>query len=186
MNDPEGPAAADAPVRRLLRAVPAVVFYAAAACAAWLLWPSSLGGCTTLTIVSGHSMESTYFSGDIVVARCGDPEVGDIVVYEPAGMGGARIIHRITGGDGAAGWTMQGDNNASADPFTPTNDDVQGIARVHLPKVGLAATALTNPWVWISLIVLALALLVWPTSTRTDDLPDADADAGSIAGGGAA
>lgn len=151
-----------------------MLFYLAAACLAWLLWPTSLGGCTTLTIVSGHSMEPTYYTGDLVIARCGRPAVGDVIVYQPKGMGGARIIHRVIGGDAATGWTMKGDNNNFVDPFTPTGDQVLGVARVHVPKVGLVGSALTSPWIWASLMVLALALLVWPTKTVADDDPADD------------
>src|SRR4051794_851235 len=105
------PAAPVAPLeRRVLRVVAGVAFYAMLAGLAWLVWPSSLGGCTTLTVISGPSMEPRYHTGDIVVARCGDPQVGDIVVYKPTGVPHARIIHRIVGGT-PAGWTMQGDNN---------------------------------------------------------------------------
>lgn len=182
-------AAPDAPVRRVLRAVPTVLLYAAALVAVWFLWPSSLGGCTTLTIVSGHSMEPTYYTGDVVVARCGQPQVGDVVVYQPAEMGGARIIHRIIGGDGATGWTMQGDNNGFVDPFTPTEDEVVGVAALHLPKVGLAASALTNPWIWASLIVIALGILLWPSAVEeperldgpvASDEPDAPDEPGTV------
>src|SRR3954470_12606918 len=107
--------------RRLLGVLPAGAWLAVAFVAAWFLWPTSLGGCTTLTIVSGHSMEPTYLTGDLVVSRCGEPAVGEIVVYQPHELGGARIIHRVIGGDGS-GWQIQGDNNGWVDPFSPTND----------------------------------------------------------------
>ncbi|GAA3795035.1 signal peptidase I [Cellulomonas soli] len=178
MTSTHEPAAPEAPrARRVLRAVPTVLLYGAAIVAAWFLWPSSLGGCTTLTIVSGHSMEPTYYTGDVVVARCGEPQVGDVVVYQPADLGGARIIHRIIGGDGASGWQMQGDNNGFVDPFSPTDAEVVGIASVHLPKVGLAAAALTNPWIWGSLIVIAVGILLWPTRVEDDDERSQDDDA---------
>ena len=157
--------------RRLLHAAPSVLLYVAAAIAAYFLWPTSLGGCTTLTVVAGESMEPTYYTGDIVVARCGEPQVGDVVVYQPEGYGGVRIIHRIIDGD-ATGWVIQGDNNSWIDPFEPANDEVLGVAKLYLPKVGLIARALMNPFVWLSLIAIALAILAWPT--RAAD--DADAD----------
>ena len=136
-----------------------------------LLWPTNLGGCTTLTIVSGHSMEPTYYTGDLVLSRCGTPEVGDIVVYRPAELDGPRIIHRIIGGDGEAGWDIQGDNNPVMDPFNPVNDEVLGIAALRIPSVGRAVTGLSDPYIWLSLCVLALALVAWPNR------PDADEDA---------
>ncbi|MGN8245062.1 signal peptidase I [Cellulomonas soli] len=170
-SEPQHPATDASRARRLLGAVPTVLLYVAAAVAAWFLWPTSLGGCTTITLVNGHSMEPTYYTGDIVVSRCGNPQVGDVVVYEPPGYGSARVIHRIVGGT-PEGWVIQGDNNAYEDPFVPTDEDVVGVAAVHVPRVGLVATALTNPWIWVSLIVLALALLVWPGRREPSGPPE--------------
>ena len=167
-------AAAGTPMaRRLLRATPSLLLYLAAGIAAFFLWPTSLGGCTTLTVVSGASMEPTYFTGDVVVARGGEPQVGDVVVYQPEGYGGVRIIHRVIGGD-ATGWSIQGDNNSWIDPFAPTNDEILGVAQLHLPKVGLVARALMNPFVWLGLIAIALAILAWPATDDDDDEHDDD------------
>jgi signal peptidase I len=152
--------------RRLVGIVASVLLYTLAAVAAFLLWPTSLGGCTTLTIVSGHSMEPTYYTGDLVVARCARASVGDVIVYQPKELGGARIIHRITGGDATTGWVMQGDNNKAADPFNPAGSEVLGVAKLYLPKVGLIARGLTSPFVWGSFILIAIGLFIWP---RQDD-----------------
>ena len=146
-----------------------VVLYALAGVSAFLLWPTSLGGCTTLTIVSGHSMEPTYYTGDLVVARCATASVGDVIVYQPKDLGGARIIHRIVGGDATTGWTMKGDNNPSADPFNPGSSEVLGVARVYLPKIGLIARGLTSPFVWGSFILIAIGLFIWPRAEDSDD-----------------
>jgi len=159
--------------RRLVGMVASVLLYALAGVAAFLLWPTSLGGCTTLTIVSGHSMEPTYYTGDLVVARCATAAVGDVVVYQPKELGGARIIHRITGGDATTGWVLQGDNNTAADPFNPAGSEVLGVAQVYLPKVGLVARGLTSPYVWGSFILIAIGLFVWPRQDD-DDEPIAD------------
>ena len=114
---------------------------------AYFTWPTSLGGCTTLTIVSGHSMEPTYYTNDIVVSRCGTPEVGDIAVYATPETGGARIVHRVIGGDGETGWEFQGDNNDFVDQFRPTDDQVLGTAVLHIPRAGLVAKAVSSPMV---------------------------------------
>lgn len=142
---------------------------AVVAALAWLVWPSSLGGCTTVTIVSGHSMEPTYVTGDLVVSRCGDPRVGDVVVYRPAGENGGRVIHRVVGGDAAAGWRMQGDNNDFTDPWSPRGAEVLGIARVHVPHLGTVAALFLSPVTWASVLVLGGALLLWPG--RDEALP---------------
>lgn len=147
--------------RRLLGRASSVAWVAVVVVAAWLLWPSSLGGCTTLTIVSGRSMEPTLHTGDLVVSRCGPVDVGDVVVYAPHDMGHARVIHRVVGGD-SGGWVVQGDNNDFLDPWEPAADDVLGSAVLHLPRVGSVAAILLSPLTWVSLLVLALAVAVWP------------------------
>jgi signal peptidase len=150
-----------------------VVLVVLAVVAGWYLWPASFGGCTTLTIVSGHSMEPTYVTGDLVISRCGDPVVGDVIVYQPESTGGARIIHRVIGGDAVSGWQMQGDNNDFVDPFTPRGAEVVGVAQVHIPRVGMVGAYLTSPVIWLSVIALALALLLWP---RPQEAAPADPD----------
>lgn len=177
--------------RRLLGRAVSSLWVVGALLAGWLLWPSSLGGCTTLTIVAGESMEPTYSTGDLVVSRCGAPEVGDVVVYQPPGIDGARVIHRIVDGDGTGGWTVQGDNNGFLDPWTPTDDDVLGAAVLHVPWVGRVAAILLSPFTWVSLLVVALAVVVWPgradgsdDTTGTDGM-EREADEAPAPSGGA-
>ena len=60
---------------------------------------------------------------------------------------------------------MQGDNNDWVDPFsTDATTRSSGIATLHLPKVGLGRALLTSPLLWLSLLVIALAIFVWPSS----------------------
>jgi signal peptidase len=101
--------------------------------------------------------------------------VGDVIVYQPASTGGARIIHRVIGGDADAGWQMQGDNNDFVDPFTPRGEEVVGVAQLHVPRIGMVGAYLTSPVIWLSVIALALALLLWPQPERDDDAADGDA-----------
>ena len=146
----------------------------------WFLWPSSLGGCTTLTIVSGVSMEPTYYTGDLVVSRCGPVEVGDVVVYNPPDVGGARVIHRLVGGNADEGWVVQGDNNDFLDPWNPVAEDILGSAVLHLPHVGKFASILLSPLTWISLLIVALAVVIWPgRKTEESDEPEGEAPAGA-------
>lgn len=148
--------------RRLRPLVAGAVLVAFIAGLAYLLWPSSLGGCSTLTIVSGQSMEPTYSTGDLVWSRCAEPSVGDIVVYSPADTGDVQVIHRIVGGDSGSGWTLQGDNNDFLDPWNPDNSQIAGIATVHVPQLGSILYGLGNPFIWGSLIILAAAFFLWP------------------------
>jgi len=150
-----------------------VASYALVVVAAALLWPSSLGGCMTTVVVSGISMEPTYHPGDAVVAWCGSPHAGDVVVYRPSEVEGVQIIHRIVGGT-SAGWVTEGDNNTGVDPFRPTNHDVVGVARLHVPGVGTALHGLTSPFVWVTLVAAGAITLVWP-GRRVTSLPQAAA-----------
>lgn len=160
--------------RRLLGLASSAAWLVGALVVGWLLWPSSLGGCTTLTIVSGRSMEPTYYTGDLVVSRCGPVEVGDVIVYNPPDVGGARVIHRIVDGNAEDGWVVQGDNNAFLDPWNPTGEQILGSAVLHLPHVGKFAAILLSPLTWISLLVIALAIVVWPG--KADDVESAEDD----------
>ena len=87
-------------------------------------WPSMLGGSTDYTVVSGHSMDPTYRTGDMLVVK--KPEVykkGQIVVYQvPQGEPGEGlfVVHRIVGGDNVKGWTTQGETTPVKTSGTPT------------------------------------------------------------------
>lgn len=158
--------------RRILGLLGTILIWVIVAIDAWYLWPTTLGGKTALVVVSGQSMEPLYFDGDLVIARDIEPGVGDIIVYAPAGYGGSQIVHRITGGDGETGWTVQGDNNDFLDPFTPTNDEVVGVVMVHYPNLGRLTALMLNPMVWASILIVAIALLIW----FSDDDCDEDED----------
>lgn len=147
-----------------------VLLVAVVAGLGYLFWPSSLGGCSTLTIVSGNSMEPTYSTGDLVWSRCGEPSIGDVVVYTAPDTGGGQVIHRIVGGDSDQGWVLQGDNNDFLDPWNPDSSQIVGVARVHLPGLGSIVHSLGNPYIWVSLLIIAGALVLWPR-TPEPDLP---------------
>jgi signal peptidase I len=119
------------------------------------LGPTAFGGPAAYVEVSGHSMDGTYKTGDLILTRAQDSyQVGDIVTFKV--NGNQQVIHRITGGDGVTGYTTQGDNNPDADPWHPTDGEVVGKSwhrfegkawLLHLPQrpwfVGMAAGLLT-------------------------------------------
>lgn len=164
--------------RRRFRVLQSVLAWGLLLLLALFIWPSNLGGSTTTIIVSGHSMEPTYYTGDIVVARHGEPQVGDVVVYTTAELGNGKIVHRIIGGDGETGWDLQGDNNDFVDPFHPTNDDVLGIAQFRFPALGKVAGILSTPLVWGSMLLVAFGLIIWPSKDCPDEYDDDEDSAG--------
>lgn len=158
-----------APWRRVVAWVPAALVLAAAA----FLWPSAWGGSTTLVVVAGHSMDPTFATGDLVVARAGSAQVGDVVVYRPDDVDG-YVVHRVVGGDAATGWTLRGDNNDWDDVWHPTADDVVGVVRWHVPGLGAVTPLLGSPVTWLALATVVAGWLLWPRRDETDEPSDDD------------
>jgi signal peptidase len=137
---------------------------------AWFLTlaPTVIGGPAAFIEVSGHSMDGTYLTGDLVVTREQDTyEKGDIVTFE---AGGGQVIHRIIGGDGVKGYTVQGDNNPDPDPWYPTDADVVGKAWIHLPQKAWILHLPRNPmFAGVTAGMLTLLVLLWdakPSQSR--------------------
>jgi signal peptidase len=143
---------------------------------AWYLWPTQLGGDTSIVVVSGKSMEPTYFGGDLVIARKMQPSIGDVIIYAPEGLGGSQIVHRIIGGNADEGWQMQGDNNSFIDPFNPKGEEVKGVVLVHYSNFGRVTVLLLNPMVWAFVLLAAMVLMLWYTGDDCDDRDDDDED----------
>ena len=149
------------------------------------VWPQQYGGVTTVTVVSGQSMEPTYHSGDLLLTRRHTYQVGEVVVYEvPADQPGAghRVVHRLIGGDGRTGWRTQGDNNSTPDIWTPRDSDVIGCVFLHVPKVGLLIMQLRNPLTWAVVGALVVGRILWPTVEDGDDAVSADASLVPVGG----
>ena len=138
-----------------------------------LLWPSWLGGATRLTIVGGHSMESTYRLGDLLVVREGGAnDAGDIVVFRvPEGPGrGTLVVHRIVERRPDGRIVTQGDNRERPDDWVLHDDDVVGHPVLRVPYAGKVVYALRAPWALAVLGGVAFMILFWPR--RRDDPSD--------------
>jgi signal peptidase I len=101
-----------------------------------------VGSPVSYVVVSGHSMEPTFHTGDLVLlTRAGAYRKGEIIAYEvPKGGPGAGliVIHRIVGGNAREGFLVRGDNKQFADPWRPRPRDIVGTERLMVPKIGLA------------------------------------------------
>ena len=118
---------------------------------AWfaMLRPTTMGGPAQYVVIHGNSMFPTYLEGDLIITkRQATYYAGEVVAYTvPKGEIGAGhiVIHRITGGDGASGFTLQGDNNPSPDPWHPTLKDIVGTTWTRVPRLGRLLADLHNP-----------------------------------------
>lgn len=169
MNIPTWRGTGEWNARRYLSVLGSVVVWLIVAIDAFYLWPVQLGGATSMVIVSGVSMEPTYYGGDLVIARRMEPTIGDVIVYAPESLGGSQVVHRIIGGDAESGWILQGDNNSYEDPFRPKGDEVRGVVLVHYSNFGRVTVLLLNPMVWAALLLAALVLLLWWGDDCDDD-----------------
>jgi signal peptidase I len=138
---------------------------------AWFLTlaPTTLSGPAAYIEVSGHSMDGTYKTGDLVVMREQDTYAkGDIVAFRVAnGTGTGQVIHRIIGGNGRTGYTLQGDNNPDPDPWHPTDADVVGKAWVHFPDSAWVFDLPQNPtYVGLAAGLFTLVVLGWDARPR--------------------
>jgi signal peptidase len=141
-----------------------------------LLWPTTLGGDVAYVQVSGHSMDGTYRSGDLVIVRAqGHYTVGDIVAYripKAEFAAGAQVIHRIVGGNGAKGFTTQGDNKKSPDDWHPKNADVIGRAWVHVAGAGTWFSKFAQPLPLGALCAgLTVVTMLFPTRRNGKPVP---------------
>jgi signal peptidase I len=133
----------------------------------WFGLPQGVGGRASWVLVSGTSMLPRLHTGDLVlVEHQSSYHVGEVVAYRvPKGEIGAGhvVIHRITGGNGRTGWTLQGDNRTAPDLWNPTNHDVIGAKQLRIPNawfvlrifhmpvlLGLAAAFAVFCWIALS------------------------------------
>jgi signal peptidase I len=149
------------------------------------LRPQALGGRAGYVLVSGHSMLPRYHAGDLVlVERQRHYHVGEVIAYRvPKGdpMAGARVIHRIIGGDGKHGFVVQGDNRTAPDVWRPKDGDIVGAKALRIPNAVLVLQFLRSP-VLLGLLAAALAFvhLLWrggeDEPARAVDELDGDAE----------
>lgn len=117
--------------------------------------------------IRGASMEPTIPFGALAyVEPVEHPKVGEVVTFS---INGTLVTHRIV--DSWSGlpegpWLTQGDANAAPDAGAVQSDQIVGRVTGWLPWVGLVAAVLTTPPVMAFVLLLALALLVWPSLMR--------------------
>jgi len=137
-------------------------------CLVLIIWPTSLGGRLGIVMVAGNSMEPTYMLGDAVVTWREPVEIGDTALFRvPEGEVGAGnpVVHRVIGGD-ADGWITKGDNTSSADRWKPSNREVLGVVKLHIP-VGGRFIAVLRSWLVIAVLGgLMVGLMAWPKDTQ--------------------
>ena len=174
------------PARRRLRvgrAAGLAVFVALLACLV-LIRPVALGGSFSCVIVAGESMLPTLSNGDVVITKRQDSyRRGDIVAYRiPAGDVGAGrlVIHRVTGGNAAAGYLLKGDNRRRPDVWRPRPADIQGKQRLHVPGTGQLLVRVRSPLgIAVACALLAFLVIAYPTRPSQETGSESGGSAGA-------
>jgi len=161
--------------RRIARALELAIGLGLVLAWAVTLRPASLGGPATYVVIRGDSMLPGYHSGDLVILQAATAYgPGDAVGYRvPEGEVGAGhvVVHRIVGGDAAQGFTVEGDNNPTPDPWLPRPGDVAGKVWMWIPDLGRIVTFAHQPAVAGALAVSLLAMIVVARQPRPRDQP---------------
>lgn len=136
--------------------------------------PPSVLGLTPMVVLSGSmsgEAEDHIEVGDLVFVGRADPEeleVGDVIAYM---NGGTTVTHRITAidtnADGDLLFTTKGDANNAEDTTPVTEEQLVGIYRWRIPKVGDFALFLQTPLGMLLFVgVPVLAFLIYDIIRR--------------------
>ncbi|MBB4764303.1 S26 family signal peptidase [Amorphoplanes digitatis] len=147
----------------LARLVAIGLLAAGAAVVAWSVLPLSWGW-SSAVIVSG-SMGPRVHRGDVVISSPPAPDwrpaVGQVVTVPDALHPGQTVTHRVVGFDERGRLMTRGDANGSDDSFHTAPEQVRGIARLLVPRVGLATLLMRegSPAMFVAQSAAVLALL---------------------------
>lgn len=118
-----------------------------------------LAGYDSYVVVSG-SMEPSIPVGSIVYSEETDPvllRTGDVIVFIDPSRGTTPITHRVVSNNPYTGSIItKGDANAHEDINPVAYNNVIGIVRAHVPRIGFTAAMFTSK---LGKLVAALVLL---------------------------
>lgn len=149
-------------MRRIVRALIAVLLAASATVGAIALAPTQLGGRVSYVTVRGASMEPRLHAGDLTLVRRAESyRVGDAVAYRSEHLD-ATLLHRIIE-EGPDGFVLQGDNNDFVDPDRPGADAIVGKLWIRVPHAGNVLDV-GQRLHWSIWVAAALAVAVLPAA----------------------
>jgi signal peptidase len=127
-----------------------------------LLRPLTLGGPAGYIIVAGHSMEPSFWTGDLAITqRQATYAIGDVVAFSTEG---GQVIHRIVGGDAVTGYEVRGDNKERPDLWRPRPDSIVGKVWLQVPQVGTLLVFVRQPAILAGLAAAIAFFLAFTAS----------------------
>lgn len=127
----------------------------------------NVAGFSMLRVLTG-SMEPEIPTDSIIVVRRTDPDevqVGDVISFyssDPS-LGGAVNTHRvleIKEENGLLVYTTKGDANHITDNYPPNEKDLIGVVIFSSSLLGVFIRLLSNPIVFLPLVLLPLLILI--------------------------
>lgn len=131
-----------------------------------LMWGPHVSDYKTEIIV-GRSMEPTIPLWSVIVVEPVEPaaiRTGDVIVAEPAELGGRKVTHRVTarepGEHGKLVFRTRGDNNDTTDPWKVIYEDEAWRVVEHVPHVGWIMAKAQTRAARLLLVVLPVLLIL--------------------------
>lgn len=121
----------------------------------------SVFGYKPLTILS-NSMQPEFNAGDVILINVNKTaKVGDVVTYKHAD--GILVTHRITQfieREGKKLFETKGDNNEIADKDLVPIENIVGVQKVAIPKIGYLSKFVAGPFGFFLLVAIPLLGLI--------------------------
>jgi signal peptidase I len=152
------------------RTVLTAVCWLVAALVWWAVAPPQVGGTTRYVVVSGISMQPTFYTDDLAVIRqAGSYRVGDVIAFRSPTVN-AVLLHRVVAAN-ATGFTTKGDNNGWIDPDHIRTTAIVGKVVLTVPKAG---GVLSSPVAAIVAAMILIVLLALPTTQPRTPSPSTE------------
>lgn len=122
----------------------------------------------TPTVVASGSMAPGLRPGDILLVEPASPdklEPDRVVLFDADYVTEGRVVHRLVRQRPSGRWITMGDANPRVDPRTVAPEDITGIVRGTIPRLGLPALWLRMGEILpLTLLGTVLALSAWGTT----------------------
>lgn len=123
-----------------------------------------LGGYGNAIVLSGSMSPAIEVNDLLLICKCEDYEVGDIVTYvDEQNM---LVTHRLIGKDGETAYTQGDANNVADPPFNMSR--IKGKVIKIIPGVGRIVEIIQNPIVVVMVVVAAGFLMHLSYSKETE------------------
>ena len=134
-----------------------------------------------LVVVEGHSMEATFYDGDLLVVKGVenkfDIKLQDIIVFHEPYDGKKLIVHRVVERivlDNQVAFKTKGDNNSIPDQWNVREVDVVGVVVARVPAIGSVFLTLQSPVGMMFTVILIIIIVGVNVFYNKEETPSAE------------